>query len=100
MFVIENVVLTEAVVTGAAGTIPEFQLRMICVCAAADITFMPVSPLCFLFFLLTNSRFELNRLRRVLMPDLKAEFAQQVCDPVPEENGVREPDSQQHRQQI
>ena len=51
MFVVKDMVLTIAVISGTAGTVPEFQIRKLGVCTAADRALVPV-PLRGLFLLL------------------------------------------------
>ena len=99
MLVIENVILAEAMVACAAGTVPKLQLRKVRICAAADSTLVAVAPLGLLFFLLADGGFEPDGLTGILASDTEAKLRQQVCDAVPEKDGVDQPDGQ-HIQQI
>ena len=96
MGVVEDVILAEAVIARALGAVPELQVREVGVRAAADLALVAVALLLGFLFLLLYSGFEMDGLGRVLMPDGKAEFPQQVCDPVPEEHQIY----QQHGQQL
>jgi hypothetical protein len=62
MFVVENVILTVAVIACAAGAVTEFQIGEVHVCPSADGAFVAVAPICLFFLLLPDRGFELDGL--------------------------------------
>ena len=67
MHVVEDMVLAETVVSGAAGAVAEFQIGVVGVRAAADAALVPVALLGFLFLLLFHSGLELDGLVGILV---------------------------------
>ena len=103
MLVLENVVLTEAVVPCTAGTVPEFQLWVAGIRPTADGTLVAIAPFSILLFLLANGGLKLYGLLGVLMPETETKFRQQIPDAIPEENKIGEPDTKihgQHKNQV
>ena len=82
VLVMENMVGTEAVIALAFGTVPEFQLRMIGIRAAADFTLVAVAPLRLRPLLLADGGFKLNGLPGPLV----ALDAQHFLDVLPEKD--------------
>ena len=64
MFVVENVILTEAVIACTAGAIAELQVRIGGIGAAADRALVPITLLGLLLALLLGGSLELNGLVR------------------------------------
>ena len=95
---VENVILTEAMVSGAAGAVPELQLGVVGVGSSAHSALVAIAPLRLLFLLLADGGLELNGLAGILVPDTETELRQQVRDAVPEKDGVDQPDGQQIQQ--
>ena len=98
MLVVENVILTEAMVAGAAGAVAELQLGVVGVGSSAHSALVAIAPLRLLFLLLADGGLELNGLAGILVPDTETELCQQVRDAVPEKDGVDQPDGQQIKQ--
>lgn len=67
VFVVEDMIQAEAVIPCAAGTVAEFQIGVGGVCSAADSALVAITTFAFLFLLLADSRFELDRLVTGLM---------------------------------
>lgn len=86
VFVTEDVVLTETVISCAAGAVTEFQIGMGGVRFAADRTFMAIAPLGFFFLLLADSRLKLDRLVAGLVTAALSAPGQCIHDGVPEED--------------
>ena len=62
MLVVEDVVLAEAMVSGAAGAVPELQVGIVRVGPAAHLALVAVAPLRLLFLLLADGGLELDGL--------------------------------------
>ena len=86
VFVIEDMILTETVVACAAGAITELQIGMGGVRFAADCAFVAIAALRLFLLLLSNGRFELDRLVTGLVAAALSAPGQCIHDGVPEED--------------
>ena len=86
MLVVEDVILAEAVVSGAAGAVPEFQVGIVRVGAAAHGALVAVAALRLLFLLLANGGLELDGLVGVPVAGCLSPGAKRLRQVVPEEH--------------
>ena len=86
MLVVEDVVLAEAMVSGAAGAVPELQVGVVRVGPAAHLALVAVAPLRLLFLLLADGGLELDGLVAGLVPGPAPAVADLVGDGGPEEH--------------
>ena len=86
MLVIKDVVLAETVISGTAGAVTKFQLRMVRICPAADGALVTVTPLGLLLPLLAHCGFELDRLMTALMVGTPPAIGNLIGDIGPEKH--------------
>lgn len=97
VLVVEDVVLAEAVIAGTAGAVPELQVGVVGVGAAADLAFVAVTLFRFLFQLLADGGFEVDGLMGGLVPGSSPAVGDLVGNVGPEEH--EEIQKSHHRQQ-